>query len=111
MEKNDQEDSPAAAAPPPPAVIFTGHHSYIVTVAKACRESERFTDVNIVCQDGSIAAHRYMHVTVMTHDIVTHLSALVISIVSRLSDSFWRPAPTFCATSSSPFPRDCQSSR
>lgn len=39
-------------------VYFTGHHAYIITIAKLCKDSGRFTDVVIECSDGIIRAHR-----------------------------------------------------
>ena len=37
---------------------FAGHNAYIVDVAKVCRESSKFTDVKIQCEDGDLSAHR-----------------------------------------------------
>ena len=42
----------------PPSIQFSGHSAYIVTVAKLCRETNKFTDVKIQCKDGDIQAHR-----------------------------------------------------
>jgi len=39
-------------------VIFHGHHNYVVSIAKLCKENCIFTDVTIECDDGKIAAHR-----------------------------------------------------
>jgi len=39
-------------------VTFQGHHSYIVSIAKLCKENGLFTDVTILCDDGKLAAHR-----------------------------------------------------
>eukprot|EP00092_Neocalanus_flemingeri_P071742 GFUD01088202.1.p1 GENE.GFUD01088202.1~~GFUD01088202.1.p1 ORF type:complete len:454 (+),score=102.91 GFUD01088202.1:68-1429(+) len=39
-------------------VTFQGHHSYIVSIAKLCKENGLFTDVTIMCDDGKLAAHR-----------------------------------------------------
>ena len=41
-----------------PPMLFTGHHHYIVTVAKMCRETQKYTDVDIKCEDGTLQAHR-----------------------------------------------------
>ena len=39
-------------------VTFQGHHSYIVSIAKLCKENGLFTDVTIMCDDGKLVAHR-----------------------------------------------------
>ena len=39
-------------------VVFTGHNAYMMSVARVCREADKFTDVNIICPDGNIKAHR-----------------------------------------------------
>ena len=39
-------------------VTFQGHHSYIVSIAKLCKENGLFTDVTIMCDDGKLKAHR-----------------------------------------------------
>ena len=39
-------------------VTFQGHHSYIVSIAKLCKENGLFTDVTIMCDDGKLLAHR-----------------------------------------------------
>lgn len=45
-------------APEEEELQFSGHSAYIVTVAKLCQQTEKFTDVNIQCKDGAILAHR-----------------------------------------------------
>ena len=39
-------------------VTFQGHHSYIVSIAKLCKENGLFTDVTILCDDGKLLAHK-----------------------------------------------------
>jgi len=39
-------------------VTFQGHHSYIVSIAKLCKENGLFTDVTILCDDGKLVAHK-----------------------------------------------------
>lgn len=39
-------------------VTFQGHHSYLVSIAKLCKENGLFTDVTILCDDGKLVAHR-----------------------------------------------------
>jgi hypothetical protein len=39
-------------------VTFQGHHSYIVSIARLCKENGLFTDVTILCDDGKLSAHR-----------------------------------------------------
>ena len=39
-------------------VTFQGHHNYIVSIAKLCKENNLFTDVVILCDDGKLVAHR-----------------------------------------------------
>ena len=39
-------------------VTFQGHHNYIVSIAKLCKENGLFTDVTIFCDDGILLAHR-----------------------------------------------------
>ena len=39
-------------------VLFNGHHSYIVSIARLCKENNVFTDVVINCDNGKISAHR-----------------------------------------------------
>ena len=39
-------------------VTFQGHHSYIVSIARLCKENGLFTDVTLQCDDGKLSAHR-----------------------------------------------------
>ena len=39
-------------------VTFQGHHSYIVSIARLCKQSGLFTDVTLQCDDGKLLAHR-----------------------------------------------------
>ena len=39
-------------------VTFQGHHSYLVSIAKLCKENGLFTDVTILCDDGKLLAHK-----------------------------------------------------
>ena len=39
-------------------VTFQGHHNYIVSIAKLCKENCLFTDVVILCDDGKLVAHK-----------------------------------------------------
>ena len=39
-------------------VTFQGHHSYIVSIARLCKENGLFTDVTLQCDDGKLLAHR-----------------------------------------------------
>ena len=39
-------------------VTFQGHHNYIVSIAKLCKENGLFTDVTILCDDGKLLAHK-----------------------------------------------------
>jgi len=41
-----------------PPVVFAGHNTYLISVARLCREESRFTDVIFHCVDGQVAAHR-----------------------------------------------------
>ena len=39
-------------------VTFQGHHSYIVSIARLCKQNGLFTDVTLQCDDGKLLAHR-----------------------------------------------------
>ena len=39
-------------------INLQGHHSYIVSIAKLCKENGLFTDVTILCDDGKLLAHK-----------------------------------------------------
>ena len=39
-------------------MTFQGHHNYIVSIAKLCKENGLFTDVTILCDDGKLLAHK-----------------------------------------------------
>ena len=84
----------------PPAIVFTGHHAYICTVAKVCKESDKFTDVKIVCADGHFSAHRlilgaassYLRDLFLDHDqvdqdeVVLVIPNMKVKVVSTLVD-------------------------
>ena len=54
-----EEDCATASSVDPLSLLhFVNHPAYIVTVAKLCRETNKFTDVKIQCKDGEIQAHR-----------------------------------------------------
>jgi len=38
--------------------VFTGHNAYLMSVARVCREANKFTDVTLVCPDGEVVGHR-----------------------------------------------------
>jgi len=40
------------------SVVFTGHNAYLMSVARVCREANKFTDVTLVCPDGEVVGHR-----------------------------------------------------
>ena len=42
----------------PKPVVFTGHNAYMMSVARVCRDTGKFTDVTLACPDGKVAAHR-----------------------------------------------------
>ncbi|TRY67209.1 hypothetical protein TCAL_02910 [Tigriopus californicus] len=53
--------SSASAAVPAPAqrmMSFAGFQAYLCTVARLCRETEKYTDVRVECSDGVLHAHR-----------------------------------------------------
>jgi len=39
-------------------VMFHGHQSYVVAIARLCKENNIFTDLTLECDDGKIAVHR-----------------------------------------------------
>jgi hypothetical protein len=46
------------AGRPEQVVTFQGHHSYIVSIARLCKENGLFTDITLQCDDGKLVAHR-----------------------------------------------------
>ena len=39
-------------------VVFAGHNTYLLSVARLCRQEGHFTDVVFHCADGQVEAHR-----------------------------------------------------
>ena len=95
-----EERREVTSTDPPPAIVFTGHHAYICTVAKVCKESDKFTDVKIVCADGHFSAHRlilgaassYLRDLFLDHDqadqdeVVLVIPNMKVKVVSTLVD-------------------------
>jgi len=48
----------AKAATKGQSVVFTGHNAYLMSVARVCREANKFTDVTLMCPDGEVVGHR-----------------------------------------------------
>ncbi len=59
------------------SVLFSGHDEYIASVARTCRELELYTDVNIVAQDGTVAAHRSRNLLVTNFTSFTPKNHLI----------------------------------
>ena len=64
-------------------VTFQGHHSYIVSIARLCKENGLFTDVTLQCDDGKLLAHRIVLAAVspFLRGILTEHSAQDFTII------------------------------
>ena len=47
--KDQATPMPTEFQPSNQNVVFTGHNSYLMSVARVCREANKFTDVTMVC--------------------------------------------------------------
>jgi len=56
--KDQATPMPTEFQPSNQNVVFTGHNSYLMSVARVCREANKFTDVTMVCHDGVVVGHR-----------------------------------------------------